>query len=97
MSRQLPTRGARLRPAQPELRALLDAYAADAGPVFRAELAAEQWMLALAAGLAEVGEPAEETARIGAAFLALIRSGPRQPARRRHPIEQLVRRLVASS
>jgi hypothetical protein len=65
----------------PELRALLDAY--EGGPAFRAEQQAEQRMLAFAAGLAEVGEPTEETARIGAAFQALIRSGEQRPTRRR--------------
>jgi hypothetical protein len=80
----------------PELRDLLDNYTPDAGEVFLTCLAAEQRMVALAAGLAELGEPADETARIGAAFLALIRTTPRQSARRRnHPIEQLLRRLVA--
>jgi hypothetical protein len=79
----------------PELRDLLEGYAPDGREVFQACLHAEQRMIALAAGLAEPGEPADETARIGAAFLALIRSAPRQPTRRRnHPIEQLLRRLV---
>lgn len=83
----------------PELRALLDGYAAEADDVFHAVQRAEQRMLALAAGLAEQGEPADETARIGAAFLALIRSAPQQPPTRRraNAIEQLFRRLVASA
>jgi len=66
----------------PELRALLDEHANTAGAVFTAEQRAEQRMLALAAGLAEVGEPTEEITRIGAAFQALIRSGEPAPARR---------------
>jgi hypothetical protein len=82
---------------EPVLRALLDGYAAEAGDRFRAALLAEQRMLAFAAGLAEAGEPANETARIGAAFLALVRNAPSRPARPRNPIEQLLRRLVASS
>jgi hypothetical protein len=80
----------------PELRALLDGYEPD--DRFRAASQAEQRMIAYATGLAEPGEPAPETARIGAAFLALVRTAPRQPVRRRaSPIEQLFRRLVASS
>jgi hypothetical protein len=80
----------------PELRDLLAGYTPDGGDVFQACLRAEQRMVALAAGLAEPGEPADETARIGAAFLALIRSAPRQTTQRRnHPIERLLRRLVA--
>jgi len=66
----------------PELRALLDEHTAEAGPVFQAEQLAEQRMLALAAGLAEIGEPTEEINRIGAAFQALIRTGEPAPARR---------------
>lgn len=82
---------------QPALRDLLDTYTPDAGPEFRRALRAEQRMLAFAAGLADASEPAAETARIGAAYLALIR-GPRQPVTRRtSPVEQLFRRLVASA
>jgi hypothetical protein len=61
------------------------------------QLEAEQRTLALAAGLAEPHEPAEEITRVGAAFLALLRSAPQQPPRRRSPVEQLLRRLVASA
>jgi hypothetical protein len=78
------------------LRGLLDQYTAEADPTFRRALSAEQRMVAFAAGLAEHGEPADEAARIGAAFVALIR-GPRQPVSRRTSVEQLFRRLVASS
>lgn len=81
---------------QPALRTLLDSYLADAGPEFRAAVHAEQRMIAHAAGLADAGEPAEETARIGAAFIALVRETPKQPIRRGNPVEQLLRRLVAS-
>jgi hypothetical protein len=82
---------------QPALRSLLDRHAGDtdASPEFHAALRAEQRMIAFAAGLAETGEPADEVARIGAAFLALIRNTPSQ-TRRRNPIEALFRRLVAS-
>ena len=78
------------------LRGLLDQYTAEADPAFRRAQRAEQRMVAFAAGLAEHDEPAGETARIGAAFVALIR-GPRQPVSRRTSVEQLFRRLVASS
>lgn len=82
---------------EPELRALLDGYVKDAGPEFRAALRAEQRMIAFAAGLAEPDESADETARIGAAFIALVRGTPKQRVRRRtNPVEQLIRRLVAS-
>jgi hypothetical protein len=81
----------------PVLRDLLESYAEKAGHAFLAALAAEQRMVAYAAGLAEPGESAEQTARVGAAFLALIRGGSTRPARRRNPIEQLLRRLVASA
>jgi hypothetical protein len=83
---------------QPALRELLDGYAAEAGAEFRRASRAEQRMVAFAAGLAEPGEPADETARIGKAFIALVRSTPRQPVNRHtNPVEQLLRRLVASS
>jgi hypothetical protein len=85
---------------QQTLREVLDAYAADpdASQEFLAALRAEQRMVAFAAGLAEVGESDAEAARIGAAFMALVRGTPRQrTARHRTPIEQLLRRLVASA
>jgi hypothetical protein len=78
-----------------DLRRLLDAHVGDAE--FRAALCAEHRMVAYAAGLADAGEPADETARIGAAFLALVRGTPERPTRRANPIEQLFRRLVASA
>ncbi|HEX3779781.1 MAG TPA: hypothetical protein VHX38_08925 [Pseudonocardiaceae bacterium] len=81
----------------PVLRELLDGYVEDAGPEFQAALAAEQRMVAYAAGLAEPGEAAEQTARVGSAFLALIRGRSARPTRRGNPIEQLLRRLVASA
>lgn len=82
---------------RPVLRELLEAHAGHCDATFREALRAEQRMLAYAAGLAEPDEPADETARIGAAFTALVRSGPGATARRRNPIEQLFRRLVASA
>jgi hypothetical protein len=83
---------------QPALRDLLDTHAQQAGPEFRRARHAEQRMLAYAAGLAETGDPADETARVGAAFLALVRApGTRPVTRRTSPVEQLFRRLVASA
>jgi hypothetical protein len=83
---------------QPALRVLLDGYAAEAGTEFQRASQAEQRMVAFAAGLAEPGEPADETARIGRAFIALVRSTPRRSVNRHaSPVEQLLRRLVASS
>ncbi|HKN98065.1 MAG TPA: hypothetical protein VJX10_13170 [Pseudonocardiaceae bacterium] len=81
----------------PELRRLLDSYWPEGGSRFREAVRAEQRMVALAAGLAGHDEPADEVARIGAAFLALVREGPDRPVRGGRPIEQLFRRLVASS
>ncbi len=81
----------------PELRELLDDYVEHAGPEFRAALANEQRMLAYASGLAEFGEPTEKTARVGSAFLALIRQVPDQRRPRCNAIEQLARRVVPSS
>jgi hypothetical protein len=76
----------------PVLRELLDGYVQDAGPEFLAALAHEQRMVAHAAGLAEFGEPADETASVGSAFLALIRDTPRTPQRRcRLPLVARVR------
>jgi hypothetical protein len=80
---------------QPALRDLLDGYAPEAGKEFHQARKAEQRMVAFAAGLADPAEPAGDTARIGAAFLGLVRGTPRRP-RHTNPVEQLFRRLVAS-
>jgi hypothetical protein len=56
---------------QPALRAVLDTHLADGEAVER-----EERLLALTSGLADLSEPAAEVSRIGAAFLALIRSEP---------------------
>lgn len=69
----------------PVLRRILDAN--------DVETAGEYRMLALAAGLAEPHEPPAEIARVGAAFLALVRSAP---ARHRDPVG-LKRKLVTSA
>lgn len=78
----------------PVLRELLDDYVGEAGETFLASVRAEQRMVALAAGLAEDGESPDEIARIGAAFLALVR-GRAERTRRRNPIEQLFRLRVS--
>jgi len=56
---------------QSALRAVLDAHLRDPEAVER-----EVRLLALTSGLAEMYEPSAEVSRIGAAFLALIRSEP---------------------
>jgi hypothetical protein len=78
------------------LRSVIDAHATNY-PELRPMLEAEQRNLALAAGLAEPHEPTGEITRVGAAFLALLQTATQQPARRRSPVEQLIRRLVASA
>jgi hypothetical protein len=85
----------------PVLRRLLDAHADDHGGALRPAMAGEHRMLAFAAGLADAGEDAEEVTRIGQALLALIRTSPEpepvpQQQRRRNPIEQLLRKIVAN-
>ena len=44
-------------------------------------------MLALASGLAEAKEPADEIARVGAAYLALLRAPERERAARPLAVE----------
>ncbi|MDA3626875.1 hypothetical protein OU415_15625 [Saccharopolyspora sp. WRP15-2] len=60
--------------ANPALRDLLDRH--QANPVLRHDAAREHRMLALATGLAEPAEPDAEIARVGKAFLQLIRATP---------------------
>jgi hypothetical protein len=79
----------------PELRRLLDA-GADV-EALRPAIEGEQRLLALSAGMAEPHEPAEEISRVGATLLALLRNASERPARRRSPVEQLLRRLVPSA
>jgi len=75
------------------LRAVLDAGLNRHVPELLPVHQAEQRMLALTAGLATLGEPADEVTRIGAAFVALLRH---RPAPRRNPVGQLLRRLTPS-
>jgi hypothetical protein len=79
----------------PTLRRLLDAHADD--PALPAAVEGEQRMLALAAGLAEPADSTDEITRVGAAYLALLRTTPERTGRRRNPVEQLLRRLVPSA
>jgi len=86
---QLAAVGAAWREAVAEnvdLRRLLDEHADH--PALREVTPAEQRMIATAAGLADPQDGADEQAAAGAAFVAMLRSGPR---RRRFP-----RRLVPS-
>ncbi|QFZ17389.1 hypothetical protein [Saccharothrix syringae] len=71
---------------QPVLRAVLDAHLTSGEAVER-----EHRVLALTAGLAELSEPADEIARVGAAFERLIRTSPRTVVPGRH------RRLAKSA
>jgi hypothetical protein len=62
----------------------------------------EQRLLALSAGLAADDEPAEEAVRVGAAYLALLRSGRAETVEQTAPTRRpsavgLLRRLVASA
>ncbi|HVK24794.1 MAG TPA: hypothetical protein VM677_25840 [Actinokineospora sp.] len=82
----------------PALRRLVDDAARTYPDLLRPALDSEQRMLALAAGLAEPHEDKTEITRVGAAFVALVRSAPARAAgKRRNPVEQLLRKLVASA
>lgn len=79
---------------EPVLRRILDVHAGDA---LREATEREQWLLALAAGLADPFEPVEEVTRIGSAFVALIRSTPQPTVRQKKPVERLLGRLIHSA
>jgi len=76
-----------------DLRRLLDEHAEHAA--LREATKAEQALLARAAGLTDPADDADEQAAVGAAFLALLRTGTRQTARR-NPVERLLRRLASA-
>lgn len=78
------------------LRALLDANV-DRYPALRQVDEVEQRMLAVAAGLAEPGEPAGEITKVGAAFTALLRHGGELEAPRRSRFGQFLRLLTPSA
>ncbi|MTD58290.1 hypothetical protein [Amycolatopsis pithecellobii] len=78
------------------LRAVLDAHVADY-PAPRRMHEAEQRMLAVAAGMADPGEPAEELTKVGAAVTALLRHGPGLEAPRRTPLGQLLKMLAPTA
>ncbi|TCO48029.1 hypothetical protein [Actinocrispum wychmicini] len=78
----------------PTLHAVLSTHAARY-PELRPMVDAEKRTLALAAGLAEPHEPVDEITRVGTAFEALLRTAASPAAG--SPVEQLIRRLVASS
>ncbi|HEV8558891.1 MAG TPA: hypothetical protein VGR06_21170 [Actinophytocola sp.] len=79
------------------LRRLLDTNVDEHRSALRAALEGEQRMLALASGLAKPNEPKDEITRIGATYFTLMRNAPERTARRRNPVEQLLRRLVPSA
>jgi hypothetical protein len=81
----------------PTLRRLLDAGMSEHADVLRPAIEGEQRLLARAADLVEPHDTAEEITRVGATLLALLRNAPERPARRRSPVGQLLRRLVASA
>lgn len=78
----------------PDLRRLLDE--GEEHDTLSSAVEGEQRLLALAAGLSEPGDTTAEITRVGATYLALLRTTPERPARRRGPVE-LLRRLVASA
>jgi hypothetical protein len=80
--------------ADPALRHLLDEYADR--PALRSVIEAEQRMLARAAGLAGPGDGPDEQAAVGAALLALVRSGPQRTVECGR-VERLLRKLVPSA
>jgi hypothetical protein len=78
------------------LRRILDVHAEE--PAMRPAIEGEQRLLALSAGLAELHDSSDEITRVGAALVALARNAPERVAqKRRGPVEQLLRRLVASA
>jgi hypothetical protein len=77
-----------------QLRALLDEHADN--PVLQPLIQAEHRMLARTAGLTEAGDSPTEEESIGAAFVALQRTGTDRGVRR-NPVERLFRRLVPSA
>lgn len=83
---------------QPVLRAVLDAHLTSAKGSTEVAQAAEreQRVLALTAGLAELSEPADEIARVGAAFERLIRTAP-APSSRTAIVPGRHRRLAKSA
>lgn len=82
----------------PTLHAVLSAHA-PRYPELRPMLDAEKRTLALSAGLAEPHEPVDEITRVGTAFEALLRTAAPHtaPHKTGSPVEQLIRRLVASA
>ncbi|GAA4418214.1 hypothetical protein ACFQV2_09280 [Actinokineospora soli] len=81
----------------PVLRRVLDSNADNFGGVLRQAVESEQRMLALAAGLADITEPADEITRVGAAYLALVRTAPSRDRHKVNRVEQFLRRLVHSA
>lgn len=77
--------------ANPGLRAALDVHADD--PALVEATAREHRMLAIASGLAEEHEPAQEVTRVGRAFLKLLRAAP-EPDERPRPGR--LRKLIPS-
>lgn len=84
----------------PTLRAVLDQRLEtdDAAPELHAMHEADLRTLAIVAGMAQPGEPAEETTRIGATFLSLtVEAHQPVPRPRRNPVEHLRRLLTPTA
>ncbi|MCR3719100.1 MULTISPECIES: hypothetical protein [Prauserella salsuginis group] len=75
------------------LRAVLDAHLDDHPPLRRAH-EAQLRMLAITAGLAEPGEPADEVTQVGNTLVELMRTRASDHAAPRNPVGQLLRKLA---
>ncbi|SFS68116.1 hypothetical protein [Saccharopolyspora flava] len=75
----------------PGLRAALDVHADN--PALREPTAREHRLLAIAAGLAEEHEPSHDAARVGRAFVQLLRAAPDAD---RHARQGRLRKLIPS-
>ncbi|WP_370939272.1 hypothetical protein [Amycolatopsis sp. cg13] len=79
-----------------DLRAVLDG-ALERCPALEPLHRIELHTLALTAGLAEPGEPADEIVKVGRTLDALMRAGDAGPVRRRGPVGHLMRLLAPSA
>jgi hypothetical protein len=79
------------------LRAVLNKHADDHADALRPALDGERRLLALASGLAEPHEPADQITRVGATLLALLRNGPTRQTTEQPKVRQLWRGLPATA
>lgn len=80
---------------RPVLRRVLDQHAPGSTEALRDAYSREMRLLAVAAGLADPGEPLAQSSQIGATYRALLTAGP-EPSRSHSPVATL-RRLLASA